>query len=200
VTQELGKLPLVSAYREAQNADAVFNVISGVVKAYRTLPDGTEHITAFLFADDLVGLPEEGRYVNSAKAVTDVTAYRGPVTALESRLRADAALDFHVIAKLCHELREAQRHAILLGRRNAIGRVATFLQLLEHHQEARGEGTHELYLPMSRSDVANYVGMSLEAVSWSLRTLASRGVICFKSGRYLKVVDRAQFEALALDN
>jgi CRP-like cAMP-binding protein len=185
-------------YREAAKADAVFNIVSGVVKAYRTLSDGSEHITAFLFADDLFGLPEEGRYSNSAKTVTPVTAYRVPVAALESRLRRDAALDFQVIAKLCHELREAQRHAILLGRRNALARVAMFLQLLEQHQEARGESTHELYLPMSRSDVADYVGMSLEAVSRSFRTLASRGVISVKGRRHLKLVDRPQFEALVL--
>lgn len=186
-------------YREGHVADAVFNIVSGLVKAYRTLPGGTEHITAFLFADDWFGLPEEGRYVNSAKAVTVVTAYRVPVAAMESQLQRDATLDLHVIAKLCHELREAQRHAILLGRRSAVARVAMLLQLLERHQKARGENTHELYLPMSRSDVASYVGMSLEAVSRSLRTLASRGVISFKGRRYLEVVDRAQFEALAVE-
>ncbi len=61
------------------HADAVFNIIGGVVKAYRTLPDETESISAFLFVDDLFGLVQEGKYANSAKAVTAVTAYRLPV-------------------------------------------------------------------------------------------------------------------------
>jgi CRP-like cAMP-binding protein len=184
-------------YREGEPAGAVFNIIDGVVKAYRALPDETERISAFLFADDLLGLAEEAKYVNSAKAVTAVTAYRLPVLALESRLRKDAALEFHVICKLCHDLREVQRHAFLLGRRDALAKVAMFFQLLEHYQAAKGESTNELYLPMSRSDVADYVGMSLEAVSRSFRTLASRGVISFTNKRTIKIEDRAQLEIIA---
>src|SRR5450432_2384742 len=72
-------------YREGQRADAVFNIITGVVKAYKTAPDGSEHVTAFLFTDDLFGLSDEGRCLNSTKAITAVTAYRLPVSALRSR-------------------------------------------------------------------------------------------------------------------
>ena len=60
-------------YCEGQRADAVFNIITGVVKSYKTAPDGSEHITAFLFPDDLFGLSEEGRCMNSTKAITSVT-------------------------------------------------------------------------------------------------------------------------------
>jgi CRP-like cAMP-binding protein len=185
-------------YREGDHADAVFNIVSGIAKTYRELPDATERINAFLFPDDLFGLAEEGRYTNSAEAVTDVTAYRLPVAALESRLQRDAPLEFHVITKLCHELREAQRHAVLLGRRNALARVAMFFQLLEQHQEARGEPTRELYLPMSRSDIADYIGMSPEAVSRSFRTLESRGIVGFRNKRHVRVTNHAQLEALAV--
>src|ERR1700733_4894028 len=57
-------------YREGRRADAVFNIITGVVKAYRIAPDGSEHITAFLFPGDVFGLSEEGKYTNAAKAIT----------------------------------------------------------------------------------------------------------------------------------
>jgi CRP-like cAMP-binding protein len=184
-------------YREGDRADAVLNIVSGIVKSYRILPDKTERIAAFLFADDLFGLAEEGRYVNAARAVTAVTAYRIPVSALERRLRKDAVLEFHVICKLCQELRETQRHALLLGRKNALARLAMFFQLLEQHRTANGEAAEELYLPMSRSDVAAYLGMSLEAVSRSFRTLARRGVIAFRNKRSVKVTDRGQLESLA---
>jgi CRP-like cAMP-binding protein len=184
-------------YREGDRADAVFNIVGGVVKSYKTLPDGTQHILAFLFADDLLGLAEEGRYVNSAEAVTAVTGYRIPTIAIESRLRRDPGLEFHVLCKLCHELREAQRHAVLLSKRRALARVATFLQILETHQTARGESTDEVYLPMNRSDFGRYVGMSLEAVSRSFRTLASWGVVTFRDRRHLKIVNRARLEGIA---
>lgn len=185
-------------YREGDRADAVFAIIGGVVKTYKTLPDRTKRISAFLFADDLFGLAEEGKYLNSAGAVTAVTAYRLPVPALKSRLEKDADLEFQVICKLCHELREAQRHAFLLARRNALARVAMFLELLERHQAARDESTKELYIPMSRSDVADYAGMSLEAVSRSFRTLAGRGIIAFRNKRSVKIADRSRLDALAV--
>jgi CRP/FNR family transcriptional regulator len=185
-----------SIYREGDRADAVFNIVGGVVKSYKTLPGGTQHILAFLFADDLLGLAEEGRYVNSAEAVTAVTGYRIPVIAIE-RLRRDPGLEFHVVCKLCHELREAQRHAVLLSKRHALAKVATFLQILETLQIARGESPDEVYLPMSRSDVGHYVGMSLEAVSRSFRALASLGVITVRNRRHVKIVDRNQLESIA---
>jgi len=167
----------------------VLNIITGVVKTYNVLPDRSEHINAFLFTDDLFGLAEAGQYVNSARAVTAVTAYRMPTPALESRLRRDATLEFHVICKLCHELREAQRHAILLDHHNALARIALFFQLLEQHQIAREQATHTIAIPMSRSDVADYVGMSPESVSRTFHTLATRGIVEFINHRAVKILD-----------
>jgi len=183
-------------YPEGHDAIAVFNIISGVVKTYNVLEDKSEHINTFLFADDLFGLADEGKYSNSARAVTDVVAYRMPTAALEQKLRRDATLEFHVITKLCHELREAQRHAILLDHHNALARMALFLQLLEQHQRARELATHTIEIPMSRSDIADYVGMSAEAVSRGLRTLASRGIIEFAHHRAVKILDPGRLEGL----
>jgi CRP/FNR family transcriptional regulator len=188
-----------SIYREGDRADAVFIIVGGVVKSYKTSPDGAQHILAFLFSEDLLGLAEEGRYVNSAEAVTAVTGYRIPVIAIERRLRRDPDLEFHVLCKLCHELREAQRHAVLLSKRHALAKVATFLQILENLQTARGESADDVYLPMSRSDFGHYVGMTLEAVSRSFRTLANRGVITVRDRRHVKIVDRDQLENIASD-
>ena len=139
--------------------------MSGVVKAFSTEADGTEHIHAFLFADDLLGLSDEGRYVNSAEAVTPLTAYRLPTAKLQSHLRKDAGLEFHVICKLCQELRQAQRHAFLLSQRSALPKLAMFLQLLEDLQASRDEPVNEIHLPMDRTEIAEFVGMSLAAVS-----------------------------------
>ena len=186
-------------YSEGQRADAVFNIITGVVKAYKTAPDGSEHITAFLFSDDMFGLSEEGKYTNSTKALTPLALYRFPVPALRSRLAKDADLEFHVICKLLHELRETQRHAFLLARRRALSKVAMFLQLLENLQAGRGERTAEIYLPMKRSDIGEYLGMSLEAVSRAFRVLTTRGIIKSRDRRHLKIADRSTFDKIAGD-
>ena len=186
-------------YREGDHADAIFNIIRGVVTSWRQAPDGKEHIVAFLLPDDLFGLSAEGRYTNSTKAITAVTAYRLPVTALRSRLSKDAQLEFHVICKLCQELRQAQRHAFMLSQKKATCRLAMFLQLIEELQIARGEQRSEIDLPMDRSDIGEYVGMTLAAVSQAFRSLTTPGIIKIRNRRHVRIVDRSAFEKIAGD-
>lgn len=186
-----------SIYRASQPVGAIYNIISGVVKAFSTEADGSEHIYAFLFADDLLGLSDDGRYVNSAEAVTPVTAYQLPTAKLQSHLRKDAGLEFHVICKLCQELRQAQRHAFLISRRDALPKLAMFLQLLEDLQAGRGEPINEIHLPMHRTEIAEFVGMSLAAVSRSFKKLAAGGIIEMRNRQHVKIKDRAAFDELA---
>lgn len=186
-------------YLEGEQTDAVFNIITGVVKAYKTAPDGSKHIIAFLFPDDMFGLSEEGKYTNSTEALTPLALYRFPMPALQSRLAKDADLEFHVICKLLHELRESQRHAFLLTRKRALSKLAMFLQLLENLQVARDERTAEIYLPMKRSDIGEYLGMSPEAVSRAFRALTARGIIKSRDRRHLKIADRTTFDQIAAD-
>jgi CRP/FNR family transcriptional regulator len=182
-------------YGAGDRANAVFNIITGVVKSYRTLSDGRQHIVGFLFADDLIGLAENGTYVNSAEAVTAATLYRIPTAPLEARLRNHADLDFQVISKLCHELREAQRHAFVLSKRHAIAKMGLFLQMLETNHAGRRESMGEVYLQMTRQDIGAYVGISPEAVTRSLRQLVSRGAIAFRDRRHVQIADRSRLEA-----
>jgi CRP/FNR family transcriptional regulator len=184
-------------YRQGEDAKAVFNIVDGVVKAYKVKPDGGKHIAAFLFADDVFGLAETGHYTNSTQAITPVTAYRLPVKALRGRLGKDAGLQFKVICKLCHELRQAQRHAFLLTQRRAVTKVALFLQMMGNLD---GESdSAEIYLPMSRSDIGDYVGMSLAAVSRAFHALSARGVIEIDGHHAVKITNPAAFNKLAGD-
>ena len=146
-------------YREGDPANAVFNIVGGVVAAYRALADG-EHITSFLHPGDLFGLSEEGQYTNSARATTAVVAYKMPLAAVHRIIATDAALDVDVIVKLCENLREAQRHALLLAQKRAETRLAMFLDLQEHLQLSRGEAASEIHLPMDRSSIAAYLGIT----------------------------------------
>jgi CRP/FNR family transcriptional regulator len=72
-----------------------------------------------------------------------------------------------------------------------------FLQLLEQLQTARGERTTEIYLPMDRSDIGEYVGMTLAAVSRAFRTLTARGIVKVRERRHVRIVDRGAFEKIA---
>lgn len=183
-------------YRAGDPGSFVYNISSGVARTYRTLPDGTRAVIGFFFPDDLFGLAEEGVYLNSAEAVTALAAYRLPISALENLLRRDATLEWHFLVKLCHEKRELQRHIILLEQRGALARLALFLQMLDRWREARDGATGEIYLPMSRTDIADYIGLSLAAVSRSFRTLAARHLIAFRDRRHLQIADQAGLAGL----
>jgi CRP/FNR family transcriptional regulator len=117
--------------------------------------------------------------------------------ALDDLARRDPSLDYRLILKLTHELREDQRHGLILARHDALGKIALFVQMLERLQTRRGLGAGEIFLPMRRSDIADYVGISLPAVSRSFRTLASRNIVRFSDRRHVRIVDADRFAALA---
>lgn len=203
---ERGRLALIATvvhfprgavlHQQGDDLVCIHDIIHGVVKAYHPAADGHRTILGFLFPGDLVGLAENNRYVNTAEAVTSVTAYRLPIAPLERLLRRDPDLELHFLCKVCHELRGAQRHAILLARQDASGRIALFLHLLRGQGARDGRRAIILTLPMRRSDIAEYVGLSMEAVSRALRGLERDGILHFHDPRTVEIADLARFEQL----
>jgi len=183
-------------YEQGGCANAAFNIVSGVVIAYRALGEG-EHVTAFLYPGDLFGLSEEGRYTNGTRAATPVVAYKMPLPTVRRILDNRADFDVDVIIKLCEELRAAQRHAFVLAHRRATTRLAMFLDLQEHLQTLSDETASEIYIPMDRSSIAAYLGLTLAAVSRAFRSLISKKIISSRDRHHVKIVDRDAFNRIA---
>jgi CRP-like cAMP-binding protein len=183
-------------YREGDVADTLFNIISGVVTAYRALAN-SEHVSSFLHVGDLFGLSEEGRYTNGTRAATPVVAYKMPLQTVRRILATNADLDVAVIVKLCEDLRETQRHALFLVQKRAATRLAMFLDLQEHLQIARGEPASAIHLRMDRSSIATYLGMTLAALGRAFRTLIAQRVISMRNRQNVKILDRDAFNRLA---
>jgi CRP-like cAMP-binding protein len=190
--------PRAIVYREDTPVNWVFIIHSGVVKSYRDLPSGNRRIAAFLFAEDIFGLAENGRYVNTAQAVTEVRLHRIPLDALERLFLHDGQLQLKFLCKVTHALRQAQRQKIVVTRRDAIGRVAMFLSMLERRPGGAGL-TAPISMPMSRSDVANYLGLSLEAVSRATSDLTRDRMIAFHDRHTVRILDRQRFDQLVAD-
>ena len=184
--------PRTVLYREDTAATLTFIVAEGVVKVFRDLPSGRRWVTAFLHPADVFGLAENGRYVRTAQAITHATLYQFELNVLIDTLKEDAELQFKFLCKLTHELREAQRQTIVIGRRDAVGRLAMFIRELERQHA----GSRDIDLPMSRSDIASYLGLSPESLSRASRALERRGVVCFPSRHSVRIVDLAQFERI----
>ncbi|HEX4567130.1 MAG TPA: Crp/Fnr family transcriptional regulator, partial [Vicinamibacterales bacterium] len=84
-------------YERGSHAGWIYNIVSGTICSYRPLPDGSERVAAFLFAEDLFGLARKGVYVNSTRAVTPVNAYKFPIDALSGLLMGNAGLQFRFL-------------------------------------------------------------------------------------------------------
>ena len=124
--------------------------------------------------------------------------YRIPLEQLRVVLKSDAELQFHFLTKAVHELRSLQYRTIIMGRRSAPGRIAMFLVTLSRHLHADLAGD-TLSLPMSRSDIAAYLGLTLESVSRAGRKLVDAGIVAWSGKHTLRVIDRKRLEKLAAD-
>lgn len=186
-------------YRERTPADAVFIVSRGVIKSYRELRNGVQRITAFLFPSDVFGLAEGGRYVNTLEAVTPATLYSIPIPVLKESFRQDFALHFHFLCKVTHVLRESQHRMIGLARRDAPGKLALFLESMKGNR-ACGEGNGNgdgIWIPMSRTDIASYLGLTQEALSRAAARLQRQGIVKFADRRHVLITDPLRLKALA---
>ena len=198
IATRLDLAPRRIVYREQNTAEAVFICAEGALKSYRDLPNGKRRVMAFWFRDDIFGLAENGRYVNTVQAIMPTVCYRLPLSSLVAILLQDAHLNFNFLLKVTHELRESQQRMILVGRRSARGRLATFLTLMEASPlSPRIPGT--IYLPMSRTDIANYLGLSLESVSRATRELSNDGIVKFVGPHAVRVIDRRRLNRLVAD-
>ena len=194
ISTELRRPARSKIFDQEAVADSIFIVERGVVKSVRDLPSGKRRVMAFLFPGDVFGLAEGGHYVNSTQAVTDSSICRILREALVETLRRDRELEVQFLCKVTHELRELQRQQIVVTRRDAPGRIAMFLRMLD--QQRRKDG-NAIDIPMSRSDIAQYLSLSPEAVSRATASLEHDGIVSFPSLHTANVLNRARFERLA---
>jgi len=152
---------------------------------------------AFLFRRDLFGLAERGRYVNCVQAVTPVVLYRLSMTQLTHLLKQDADLQFQFLAKVTHELRESQRRSIMIGRRDAAGRLAMFIELMAARRDRSTCRDRDVSLPMSRTDIGDFLGLSLESVSRAATELRRRGLVKFETPHLVRIVDPVALAEIA---
>jgi CRP-like cAMP-binding protein len=183
-------------YRRQQRMTSVYVITQGAAKTFSTLPNGSERIIAFRFAGDFLGLSDNGRYRDSARAIVDLSLLRIPLPALMDLAKRDAGTAIFLFELMREDVREAQRHIAILGRNDALGKLSLYIEALEERQRLRGPSSNQLLLPVSRSDVADYVGLTAEALSRAFTSLGQQGILVLKGKRHLTVADRERFRAL----
>lgn len=188
-------------FREGDPADHLFNVTAGVVKLYKLLPDGRRQITGFLFPGDFLGLAYDANYVYSAEAVTPAALCRFSRIKLLALFDEMPHMEKHISATTSHELAAAQDQMLLLGRKTAEEKIASFLLMLlrrlRPHAGHPKDDPSLLALPMSRSDIGDYLGLTIETVSRTFTHLRKKGVIKLLDSGHAEILDRERLEALA---
>lgn len=178
-------------YAQGDNADSWYKVVSGTVRICKLMADGRRHIAEFFFAGECFGLDDHGERPFSAEAVGDVIVMRFPRLATQRLIAAKPELAGHMWNMTLRSLAHAQTRMLLLGRMTAAERVASFLLELTERRDVR----RNLDLPMSRNDIADYLGLTIETVCRVLSTFKRDGVIAIPSPHRIELCDREALEA-----
>lgn len=187
--------PGEAIFWEGDEATNLFEVADGMLRALRLLGDGRRIIVGFMLPGDLLGVSLKERYLYTVEAISPVQLRRFPRRRFEDEVARDPRLQEQLFSKLRDEMTAAQDQAVLLSRRSAEEKFANFLLLMKE----RGNSEHRAIvdLPMTRLDIANYLGMTIETVSRTITRLANGGIIAAAGRRSIKVLKMETLRLLA---
>jgi CRP/FNR family nitrogen fixation transcriptional regulator len=173
-------------YTQGENAGFLFKVAFGCVRVYRLMADGRRQICAFYLSGEVFGFEAASRHQFSAEAVGGTGVYR-------IRLTQEIAASSGFLPLALEAMARAQQHLLVLGRQNAAERVAAFLLDMAERQEA----SDRIDLPMSRGDIADYLGLTIETVSRIFTRFRRMGLIRLVGLREVEFLNRQALQDLA---
>jgi CRP/FNR family transcriptional regulator, nitrogen fixation regulation protein len=168
-------------FGEAEAAEYVYRVVSGAVRTMRFSSDGRRQILGFHLPGDVFGLELGDSHTLSAEAVSAAEVIMVRRSLVEKASAQDLQAARAVLALTAENLNSARDHAVVLGRKGAGERVATFLLQLADRFVSRSE----LDLPMSRADIADYLGLTIETVSRTFSEMERQCAIALPSSRHV---------------
>lgn len=178
-------------------AEDFLNVISGTVKLYKLLTDGRQQITGFAGTGQFLGLAVTDTYTFSVQAIEPVRACRFSRSRLRQLVVDCPQLEERLLQTACQELVTAQEQILLLGRKSAQERLATFLIGWSRQGGRRVSVADHVRLPMTRGEIADHLGLTIETVSRTFSRFRADGRIRTPSSHEVVITDRAYLERLA---
>lgn len=180
---------------EGEESAICATVVAGVLKITNSTMDGREQIVGLLFAGDFLGQPFRDTATLSVTALSKVDLCVYPRRHFEQALTNHHSLERLLLQRTLASLDDAWRRLLSLGRRSAGERVAGFL--LEIAERAGGQADAAFVLPLSRGQISDVLGLTIETVSRQLTVLKSAGVVALSQGRKVTILDRRRLEAFA---
>lgn len=185
-----------TVFAQEEMTMSFYNLLNGVMRLYKLLPDGRRQIVGFALPGDFLGMATSTRHSFSADAIGSVAVCRFSRTSFARFIEDKPHLLRRINELAVRELSQAQDHMVLLGRRSAKEKVATFLIGWRDRLAQLKGPTKTVPLPMSRQDIADYLGLTIETVSRTFTKLDRDGVIEIMPGS-VSLLDPARAEALA---
>jgi CRP-like cAMP-binding protein len=179
-------------FAEGDAADCYFKVVNGAVRSCKVLADGRRHVGDFFLPGDFIGLDADEAYAFTAEAVGGATVIRYARRKVDALVGEDPQVAKSLVKIMREGLGAARARMELLGHLTAMERVAAFLL-----QMADRTDDDNVILPMTRTDIGDYLGLTTETVSRSLSQLTSEGTISQKNPRMIAIVDRDALEGMA---
>jgi CRP/FNR family transcriptional regulator, nitrogen fixation regulation protein len=179
---------------QGEPADGIYEVQRGAVRSYKTLSDGRRQICAFHLQDDIFGWENGLNYRFTAEAIVDTTVRVVRRQMLEYVAASDVQVTYNLLSMATKTLEHAENQMMLLGRRNSLEKVAAFLLEMDRRLSRTGV----LALPMTRRDIADYLGLTVETVSRELSQLRASGTLMFSENnqRRIVLIDRQKLQGL----
>ena len=182
-------------YSKGDEARYSYRVIEGAVRLSRIFADGRRQIVNFFLPDETFGIELAVEYTSTAEAVGEVVALRCPRVCIAQLTEGNPDVGQKRLAMLSKSLFAAERHVAMLGHQSARERVASFFLALE--MQRRDDDEHTLDLPLSRQDIADYLGLTIETTCRALSELKRQGIIDAPSRRRIVIRDLAGLQAIA---
>ncbi len=183
-------------FEEGSRAGHVFTLIQGTAKLTRLLPDGRQQVLGFRFAGDVLGYTASDRYPFAAELLTSARVCRLERRRLDGLLRRYPALERRFLDLCVQELAATQEQLVNVGRRTAEGRVAAFLLSLAEAGRRRNQADPVLAMPMTRADIADFLGLTLETVSRTVTAFRRRGWVREPAHGRIEILRRDQLVEL----
>ena len=181
-------------FAEGDEADYFYEVVSGAIRSYKLLSDGRRQIDAFHLRGDIFGLEAGREHRFSAEAVGDVQVIAFRRSRLSAIIEEDAVFRERIMTATLRNLQRAQDHMLLLGRKTAQEKLATFL--LDMAVRLSNDSEH-FDLPMQRSDIADHLGLTIETISRTLTQFTRSGLIRLPpAGRSICLCNRMALKSL----
>ena len=183
----------VEIFGQQEPADCLYKVVSGAVRTFSVLRDGRRHIAAFYLAGDFFGLEANNTHALSAEAICNskILVIKRSALAVLAEHEKDIARRLNEM--LGGELGRAQAHVTLLIKTSS-ERVATFLLEMSD----RSSETKDIELPMSRQEIADHLGLTIETISHTLSKFEHAAVIRLPNSRQVTLLDRATLERISM--